>query len=69
MSYTITARRVVPQSETVTSLILKKTITTQLANGGKTAICVKLNDGRMAWGFGDNDVEAEAAAVVGAMEI
>jgi hypothetical protein len=69
MSYTITARRVIPQSETVTSMVLKRTVTTQLNNGGKTAICVKLNDGRTSWGFGNNDVEAEAAAVVAAMEI
>ena len=69
MSYTITARRIIPASETVTSLILKKTVTSQLANGGKTSVCVKLQDGRTAWGFGNDDTEAEASAVVAAMSI
>ena len=69
MSYTITARRIIPASETVTSLILKKTVTNQLANGGKVAISVKFQDGRTAWGFGHNDTEAEASAVVAAMSI
>ena len=69
MSYTVTTRRTIPVSETHTSLILKKTVTTELVNGGKLAVCVKLQDGRMAWGFGTNDTEAESAAVVAAMSI
>jgi hypothetical protein len=69
MSYTVTSRRMIPATETVTSLILKKTVTTPLANGGKIGICVKMEDGRTAWGFGINDTEAEAAAVVSALSI
>jgi hypothetical protein len=69
MSYTVTTRRSIPASETHTSLILKKTVTTDLINGGKLAVCVKLQDGRMAWGFGTSETEAEAAAVVAAMSI
>jgi hypothetical protein len=69
MNYTVTTRRSIPASETHTSLILKKTVTTDLVNGGKLAVCVKLQDGRMAWGFGISETEAEAAAVVAAMSI
>ena len=61
MTYTVTTRRSIPASETHTSLILKKTVTTELVNGGKVAVCVKLQDGRMAWGFGTSDTEAESA--------
>ena len=68
-AYVITARRVIPLTETNTSLVLRKTETIQLNNGGKTATCVKLDDGRMAWGFGDNDSESESDAVQAAMSI
>jgi len=68
-AYTITARRIVPITETSTSLVLRKTETIQLNNGGKIATCVKLDDGRMAWGFGDNDSESESDAVQAAMSI
>lgn len=69
MSYTVTTRRSIPAAETHTSLILKKAVTTELVNGGKSAVCVKLQDGRMAWGFGNDDAEAEFAAVIAAMGI
>ena len=69
MSYTVTSRRVIPASENHTSLILNQTVTTELVNGGKLAVCVKLQDGRAAWGFGDTDAEAEAEAVTSASSI
>ena len=68
-AYVITARRVIPLTEANTSLFLRKTETIQLNNGGKIATCVTLDDGRMAWGFGNSEYESEADAVHAAMSI
>ena len=69
MNYTVTASRIVPMTETVTSMIFRKTITNTLANAGHTAVCVKLEDGRTAWGFAPSATAAEFAAVTTALAI
>jgi hypothetical protein len=69
MNYTVTASRIVPMTETVTSMILRKTITNTLANAGHTAVCVRLEDGRTAWGFAPSATAAESAAVTIALAI
>lgn len=69
MNYTVTAIRIVPMTETVTSMILRKTITNTMANAGQAAVCVKLEDGRTAWGFAPSATAAESAAVTAALAI
>lgn len=69
MNYTVTASRTVPMTETVTSMILRKTITNTMANAGQAAVCVKLEDGRTAWGFAPSAPAAESAAVTAALAI
>lgn len=63
MNYTVTARRLVPMTETVTSMILRKTITNTLTNAGQAAVCVRTENGAIAWGFAPSFEAAEAAAV------
>lgn len=54
-TYIVTSKRVIPIDAA--------------AHAGKTAVCVKLHDGFIAWGYGDASHEAEKAALKKAMEL
>ena len=69
MTYTVTAHRIVPANSVGVSFRTGKIISTLNTNAGKHSIAVRLDDGRMAWGFADCAEAAEAAAVSAAMEI
>lgn len=52
IKHTVTGRRQVPNDGVVEAV------------RGKKAICVRLSDGRMAWGYADSWEAAESEAVV-----
>jgi hypothetical protein len=69
MIYTVTAHRIVLPNSAGVSFRTGKIVTTPNANAGKHSVAVRLDDGRMAWGFADCAEDAEAAAILAAMEI
>lgn len=68
MNYQVIETRVVPVTSTYTTMTGRQ-ITENNLHGGKVGVAVKLGDGRMSWGFGDDSVAAEGDAVVNAMSI
>jgi hypothetical protein len=61
-TYTVTARRTVPET-TASVSFTGKVFVQHLNHAGERAACVKLSDGFIAWGFGGTDEQAERAAV------
>lgn len=67
-NYTIESKRIVPAVSVGTTLT-GKTVYTPLNHAGQNAVFVKLQDGRAAWGFGNDWSAAETAAVIAANQI
>lgn len=68
MTHQVLERRVVPSTELAISFTGHDVVTIN-NHGGKRATCVKLADGRIAWGFADTREGSEADAVANAYAI